>query len=186
MEVNFSNQNEVFNKILTNPVPTHAYKENEKSRRNVYLRPVLAFCAIAIIVGTISFLNQDKLFVTFDNSNNMAETVEYTTKNAANFSCKDIYIDEETGLSLTLNNIGSALILAIPEGYEYVGAKIDETSFEYEYKNQNGDFILYTNLVSINTKPLANAEIDGETVYIIANAITKEDAEKILSAVVDN
>ncbi len=124
-----------------------------------------------------------------NNSAGIAETVDnfYSTSLYSERSGEknnETYIDEGTG---EIINIGSGSPLPkMPDGYKNSKTITDGNTFEIWYENQNDDFILYTNLIPINMQHLASAQINGEEVYILANALTKEEAEKILLSLVDN
>ncbi len=185
MSLQFNNKDVVFEKILNNPTPTRAYVEPEQKRKITYLRPVLALCTLALIIGSIRLFNPAKFLTadSFNGTRGTAETVDnYTATNDIVISSA---LEQDKGQESNYSLV-SRKIPSTPDGYDKTKMTVDGNIFEVWYKNQSGGFILYTNQNPLNMQPLASAEVDGERVYIVADSITKEEAEKILSSLVDN
>lgn len=181
MEIEFNNSNEVFGKILSNPTMTRAYVEPEKKKKHFILRPVLTVCALAIVVVSVAFVNNNfDLFVSEDFMAETNKTAQIYDNNLVDM--ETIRGEEAYSYSVSIDNN-----LVVPKGYNLVKSEFYENDvFKYEYQNENKDYIVVTNEAKSGALHLASLEINEVEVYVYANAITKQEAQKILSSVVDN
>ena len=72
--------------------------------------------------------------------------------------------------------------LVVPKGYNLIKSEFYENDiFKYEYQNENKDYIVVTNELKSGVLHLESLKINEIEVYVYANAITKQEAQKILS-----
>ena len=181
MEIQFHNSNEVFSKILNNPTMTRAYVESEEKKKHFILRPVLTVCALALVVVSVAFINNN--FDLFVSADFMAET----NKTAQIYDNSLVDMETTRGEEVYSYSISIDNNLVVPKGYNLIKSEFYENDiFKYEYQNENKDYIVVTNEQKSGVLHLESLKINEIEVYVYANAITKQEAQKILSSVVDN
>ena len=174
----FKNSDEVFEKISSNPIMTRAYVEPE-TKKHFVLRPLVAFCLIALFVVSFGFVRnylESVRGLNFDAETNDATEFYATSLDGAHGAQNGMEMYYSTKESASEDD------LSITRGYSLLSKTENEDSFEYEYRNEKNDYIFITTSLK-RMQYLKTKKIGTLDVYIYANAITEEQAEEILASI---